>query len=375
LTRYNPETLNDTEPSSPPWRGGRRPGWVLQPGIDQRDMEWGLQTDDPAFDPQLMREEIVHLIRKMHDYTLLYLAEANGILEGDTEQGVASGYDGRPVTARPNPGFRFGGWSDGNTNAARTDLSVTSNLTVTADFEPDTWTLTYVAGSNGLLQIDGGAATSQVVQVLEAGSTGTAVTAVGDLNYEFFEWSDLNTDNPRTDVVSGDLTVTANFEVIEYLADPSFENEHAQWFLNEWVGSPEIAIETGIAHDGTRAVKIIADANERARVMFRGGFQPYIEAGRYRFSFWLKGNNVADDAMVISFFDTGWYWKYGLGGIDIFGGDYEWKKVSYVKDVPTSGIKELYIGLANTGTIWIDQISIERVDPNEVDESEPQFVQ
>ena len=42
-------------------------------------------------------------------------------------------------------------WSDGVLTAARTDLNVTANITVTASFAINTYTLTYTAGANGTI--------------------------------------------------------------------------------------------------------------------------------------------------------------------------------------------------------------------------------
>ncbi len=83
----------------------------------------------------------------------------------------------------------------------------TSDITVTASFAIDTFSLTYSAGANGSLA----GSTSQTV---DYGADGTAVTAVPDANYHFVQWSDGSTDNPRTDTnVQGDMTVTASFAI------------------------------------------------------------------------------------------------------------------------------------------------------------------
>ena len=50
------------------------------------------------------------------------------------------------VTAVPETGYHFVNWSDGSTANPRTDLDVTANLTVTANFAIDTFTLNYAAG-------------------------------------------------------------------------------------------------------------------------------------------------------------------------------------------------------------------------------------
>lgn len=68
-----------------------------------------------------------------------------------------------------------------------------------------TYTLAYTAGTNGSLI---GASPQTVVR----GNDGSPVAAVPDATYEFVEWSDGNTDNPRVDTfINGNITVTATF--------------------------------------------------------------------------------------------------------------------------------------------------------------------
>ena len=70
---------------------------------------------------------------------------------------------------------------------------------------PTTYTFTYSAGSHGTI-------TGVSPQTVNAGSSGTAVTAVADSGYHFVNWSDSSTANPRTDInASGDISVSANF--------------------------------------------------------------------------------------------------------------------------------------------------------------------
>ena len=60
---------------------------------------------------------------------------------------------------------------------------MTANISVTANFAIDTFTLTYTAGAGGTITGD----TSQTVNY---GADGTAVTAVPDTGYHFVDWSD-----------------------------------------------------------------------------------------------------------------------------------------------------------------------------------------
>jgi len=138
-------------------------------------------------------------------YTLTYTAGANGTLSGTTPQTVNHGTSGSAVTAVPDTGYHFVDWSDGSTTNPRTDSNVTGNLSVTANFAINTYTLTYTAGANGSLS-------GSTPQTVNYGGSSSAVTAVPDSGYSFVNWSDGSTANPRTDTnVTADLTVTANF--------------------------------------------------------------------------------------------------------------------------------------------------------------------
>jgi hypothetical protein len=75
------------------------------------------------------------------------------------------------VTAVPDPGYHFVKWSDGVTAAERTDANVTKDISVTAVFAINVYTLTYTAGAHGKL-------TGDALQKVEYGGSGTPVTAV-----------------------------------------------------------------------------------------------------------------------------------------------------------------------------------------------------
>ena len=62
---------------------------------------------------------------------------------------------GSAVTAVPNAGYHFVNWSDGSTANPRTDANVTANLSVTANFAIDTYTITASAGANGSIAPSG----------------------------------------------------------------------------------------------------------------------------------------------------------------------------------------------------------------------------
>ncbi|MEI6316304.1 MAG: BspA family leucine-rich repeat surface protein [bacterium] len=67
-------------------------------------------------------------------FTLTYTAGANGSINGTTPQTVSLGANGSAVTAVPNSGYSFSGWSDSSTTNPRTDTSVGGNISATALF-------------------------------------------------------------------------------------------------------------------------------------------------------------------------------------------------------------------------------------------------
>ncbi len=142
-------------------------------------------------------------------YTLDYSAGANGTLSGNTSQIVEENNDGSPVEAIANTGHHFVQRSDGSTQNPRTDLNVTGNVSVTAEFAANpvvTHTLTYIAWDNGYLIWN----TTQTVNEWE---NGTVIEAIANNWYYFVRRSDSSTDNPRTDLnVIGNISVTAIFE-------------------------------------------------------------------------------------------------------------------------------------------------------------------
>lgn len=82
----------------------------------------------------------------LNTYTLAYTAGPNGSITGVSPQNVNYGSDGTAITAVPNSGYYFVDWSDGAVSNPRTDLSVTGDISVTANFAANPLPPTPVAG-------------------------------------------------------------------------------------------------------------------------------------------------------------------------------------------------------------------------------------
>lgn len=124
------------------------------------------------------------------------------------------------LTATPVEGYQFSVWSDGVSANPRV-VTVTKDETFTAIFTEKTVELpTYILTVNSSNDAWGSASGSGEY---EEGQT-IQIVATANEGYEFVQWSDGNTDNPRTIVVKQDLTLTAEFKEI-----PSgFDNVEAE---------------------------------------------------------------------------------------------------------------------------------------------------
>lgn len=113
------------------------------------------------------------------------------------------------LTASPNTGYHFTGWSgDAGGSANPTTLTVDANKNVTANFAINTYTVTTVVSPAGSGSITGGG-------TYNYGSTAT-VTATPAAGYYFTGWSGAVTGstNPASITVNADKTVTATFAQI-----------------------------------------------------------------------------------------------------------------------------------------------------------------
>ena len=111
------------------------------------------------------------------------------------------------IAAIPKTGYHFVKWDDDNTDNPRT-VKVTKDETYTAIFEADaipTYTITVQSENEEMGVVMGGGS-------FKSGEE-TSIGAIAKEGYEFVQWSDGNTDNPRTITVTKDETYTAQFKV------------------------------------------------------------------------------------------------------------------------------------------------------------------
>lgn len=147
------------------------------------------------------------------DYRIEFQSGPGGSLAGIPAQSVAFGASSAPVSAVPNPGYAFAGWTGtGGFSSMANPLVLTgiaANQTVTAHFGPATFTVAFVAGAGGNL-------VGPLSQTIAFGGSCAAVTAVPSPGFRFSSWTSsgfiTTASNPLvvTDVTSN-LTITAIF--------------------------------------------------------------------------------------------------------------------------------------------------------------------
>ncbi len=102
------------------------------------------RSDNPRTDTSVMADITVTATFVPVPVTtvqLTYQAGPNGSLSGATNQTIPMGGSGSAVTAVPATGYRFDDWSDGRSDNPRSDTNVMANLSVTARFAANSYTL------------------------------------------------------------------------------------------------------------------------------------------------------------------------------------------------------------------------------------------
>lgn len=159
--------------------------------------------------------------RKVY-FTVNYETTEGGKIDGSIQQSVQKGRNAETVTAVPDEGYRFIGWADGVATAKRVDKNIQSDMEVTAYFEPNIYSITYLATEGGHIE-------GQTNQITYGDRPFETVKAVADEGYRFVGWDDDTPEldsrfHTRTDSVHGgnielfennnSITVTAIFEKV-----------------------------------------------------------------------------------------------------------------------------------------------------------------
>ncbi len=99
---------------------------------------WNSKSDGTgtAFEAStaVIATQTVFSIWEINKFNLVYQAGSNGSITGSSSQVISYDSDGTAVTATPASGYKFISWSDGKTEASRTDTNITSDKILTASF-------------------------------------------------------------------------------------------------------------------------------------------------------------------------------------------------------------------------------------------------
>lgn len=206
-------------------------------------------------------------------YTLTYTAESGGSIQGDTCQTVESGADASTVTAVPNDGFEFAGWSDGVETPKRTDKNVTADITVKAAFrkKAETFTFTYAAGEHGKIE-------GPLTQTVESGKAVEGVTAVADEYYEFVGWSDGYPTAERWD----------GFAKENVSATAAFKRKETTLKLNYQAGTAA-NMTTEVTFNIDNYADAVFPVPTKERFAFQGWFLRYKPINNEYFPNWFAG--------------------------------------------------------------------------------------
>ena len=135
---------------------------------------------------------------------LSYGSDLHGSISGNPSQKIEIGTSGSAVTATPGQGYEFVAWSDGATNATRSDAPK-EDTTLVATFKQAKVTITYVADPHGSIK-------GESKQSIAFGAQSSTVTATADDGYGFDGRSDGKTEATRTDAANTSQSFTARFK-------------------------------------------------------------------------------------------------------------------------------------------------------------------
>ena len=109
------------------------------------------------------------------------------------------------ISATPNIGYRFVRWSDGSIENTRL-IIISSDTSFVAYFEEVNHTVSLTAYPSNAGSVSGAGT--------YAANTTASIEAIPNNGYRFTQWSDGNTDNPRSITVNNDISLVAYFEQI-----------------------------------------------------------------------------------------------------------------------------------------------------------------
>lgn len=149
-------------------------------------------------------------------YTAIFEINTYAISVGSSNPAIGSAAGGGTysyntivnISATPNYGYHFVQWSDGNTDNPRT-ITVIQNATYTAQFSINSYAVSVSPNNSSRGTVSGSGSYTY--------NTVATISASAFYGYHFVQWSDGNTENPRSLVVMQDENYTAQFDANNYL--------------------------------------------------------------------------------------------------------------------------------------------------------------
>ena len=180
-----------------------------------------------------------------HVVDTLYIANAEATIKltattANAKMGIAYGSgmfakgSQTEIVAIEKYGYHFTQWSDGNTDNPRF-VNVTSDSTFTAQFEVNNYSVLAAANEKEMGKVEGAASYAYL--------TRTQLKATPNAGYQFKEWSDGETANPRDILVYSDTAFVAIFEADGTKPVPTAVNESAVNAVNIYAYGNKIVVE------------------------------------------------------------------------------------------------------------------------------------
>jgi len=288
------------------------------PAEDYHFLRWsdGTTTNPYTFTVTEPKSLVAYFEMDEITYYTVTVVSANNTM--GTVTGTGSVREGRTtqISATANTGYHFTQWQDGNTDNPRT-ITVNGNVTYTASFAPNTYTITALSANNAMGTVEGG------------GQYNYATTATLMANpitgYRFVEWDDHNTQNPREVSVTGDATYTASFEQITYTVTATANNAQFGTVIGSGVYNYGAAVTlTATAEDGYHFVQ----------------WSDGTTVNPYQFNIFENKNITAifeEDGVVINYYTVTVSANDAEMGSVNGGGVYEENTTATIEAVPANG--------------------------------------
>ena len=217
-------------------------------------------------------------------YTISLYAEDGGSVNsegGDYNEGTEV-----TLTATPNDGYEFTGWSDGNTEATRVIIA-NEDLTLTATFSELATSYTLIVTSQ-----DGGSVNSEGGDYNEG--TEVTLTATPNDGYKFTGWSDGNTEATRNIEIIQNLTLEAIFRKVDgliahYKFDDNLKNELTNSNSFQNIGGTYVS--NRLLSESGYSISLQGDRDE-AHYLYLD--LEDLKLNKFTYSVWVKFNNIRD---------------------------------------------------------------------------------